>query len=54
MNAERTYRQNRQTVNVLRGISIRFSSRDFREVMAYIKAHCPNGKMSELIEKMAE
>ena len=53
MNAKKIYRQDRQPVNVLRGISIRFSRRDFPEIKAWLKAHCPSGKMAELIENMA-
>ena len=45
MDAQRTYPQNRQSVN--------FNRREFAEVMYWIKSQCPGGKMAELLEKWA-
>ena len=54
MDAQRTYPQNRQSVNAGdRRFSLIFNRREFAEVMHWIKSQCPSGKMAELLEKLA-
>ena len=54
MDAQRTYPQNRQSVNTGdRRFSLIFNRREFAEVMYWIKSQCPGGKMAELPEKWA-